>query len=365
MKTIKSLMYLIMLTVLFWSCSKEDASDTVEVDSVSAKNSLEQMSGSVEMDVVEMVNAHGTKTLTTLIDLLIEGEFSSGRIAPQSKSVMKRFKKRLQSIQIAFLPVSVVEEKNNGGEGFNFQDYVGVYEWDSNTEEFIKTETVTDIILIKFPTEGSSINNAVFRVLEYDEQKIQDEFSEYFLPTKIVADLLVDDVLETSLNYDMAFDTSGLPSAGIIKLFVAPFDYELKLDNSLSHASIFSTAIKRDQLTICSSHVQLDFATTSKEKVNELSGNVIYGRYKIEGNLDVQSLDELKEEEDINDFIQLQVFDNEIKIGDILFEKVQGSEEEYDAFIIYPDGSKESLEIYLQPILDAIEDLILEIEGVS
>ncbi|MEM9391313.1 MAG: hypothetical protein AAGA02_12610, partial [Bacteroidota bacterium] len=106
-----------------------------------------------------------------------------------------------------------------------------------------------------------------------------------------------------------------------------------------------------------SADLTVTFETSEKEEPIAVSGFVQYLNIKLQGSIDVTGADDEGDDFDINEFISLELFDGDNKIGDIVFvyEDDEDGYEEEVIYVEYADGSKERLEDILQPVIDEFE----------
>ena len=363
MKTLKTLLNLLLCTIFIMSCSSDNNDTEGVFTSEEAAKSMAEFSTSMHTDIVDMVNSTGTETLTDLVDLISSDNLFSGRI-DTDETRKERIIQRFRQINEVFIPRKSVSQLNND-ERFEFEPNLGIYNYDAQTEKFIKTVDVVDNIQINFPTEGSTSNNATLRILSFKDVLIENEIAiEEYLPSILVADLSVDAVIVVSLDLEVNWSSSGLPEVAEVALFVIPFDYILKFSNTATTSSSLSFSVSKDNNVIMGTDVTVEFKTQQKEEVATLTGNVSFREFKLKGELKIAALEAAEGDEnaDINDYLDLAFFMGDNKIGDVLLEE-SADGEDLEAYIVYSDGSKELLETVLQPILDEIEALLESLEG--
>lgn len=357
MKTIKSTL-LIVLGLALYSCDDDKKEEVATPEE--AKASMNQMAVSMEDDLVQMVNNDGVNALTELLDLVTEtdsGPFS-GRVKPEAKSseIIAQRIKRLKNI---FIPASA---RVNENVLFVFEDALGVYDYNFEIQDFELVEQGGDKVQVNFPTAESTTNNATLNLTDYADLLIIDEYDgwESYYPTVLQADLSVDNETLVVLDLSANYSADGLPEKAEVSLTLLPFEFSMKFSDDVSTKSSVSYSMSKSGEKIMGSSLTVVYTSSDKEMLESLQGEVYYRSIALKGKLDVSKLDEEAEFYDINDFIDLALYDGSTKIGDIVFED---DEWETIAYIEYADGSKELLEDLLAPVIEELEDFIMELEG--
>jgi len=365
MTKLKSTSILLSMMLFAVSCSDDsenlDAGNSEEFTVTDATASINTMSEEMQTDIVEMVNSDGTESLTDLVDLLSKDDIFSGRIDENITS-SQMIKRRLKNIKNVFIPSSI--NSSDEDERFDFDNNLGVYNYNFELEAFEKSEEEVDNIQINFPTVNSSTNNASLRILSYSDDLVVEDGEEAYYPTLIVADLTVNGTLVVSLDYMASFKINGTPELVDVTLFVIPFDYILTFSNTEALTSSASFSVVKDNESIIGTTATVTFKTQAKKLVSTVEGEISFRNYALKGDVDVDGIEEFEDSEtgDINDYFNLALYEGENKIGDIVVEETADGED-YDAYIVYADGSKELLETILSPVIDEIEDFVNELEG--
>ncbi len=367
----KNVVTMLLLSILAASC--ED--DTPEVlTPAEAKLEISTLNNSMSGDIMQMTSSQGYEALLNLFDITNDVDPFGGRMytdVSRSKRVFKSAAKRLKSI---FIPnKSVTALKLDEHDGFHFEDNWGIYVYDPTVDEFEKLPDVVEMIIIRFPTEGSETNNAELRITDYEEILIVEEddgfVDEYFTPTLLKADLSVNDELLIDLSIELEYNEGGDPVAGDASLFIKPYTFTINFDDTQNTVSTLSASIDREDTRIVAIDVTVNFQTALKEEVTTLSGAVSYLNIALEGSIDVAGMEEAldaNEDADPNEFINLILTSNGRKIGDIvLIEEVideQTGEEDYVPYVQYSDGSQERLEDALETVVAELEEFFDELE---
>ncbi len=338
--------YLPVLCVIFLaSCSSEENGLGPE----NASDQINEVAGELNDDVVTLVQSDGVDGALTLIDL-IDNSSHFGRIAPYQMDDNRAYVTN-QIGQISYSFTTGIARLLNE-EPADFVENKGVYEWNFDLEDFEKTEE-SDFIIIHFPTEGSTTNNAKFRLTEFTVVEI--DFEE--LPTSIKADLTIDEdpLVEEDPIIDLVFavnyDTNGNPETADISLDVIPFALEVDFDDTETSTTSLAVTLLLEGENLVGVDVDVEFDTADKLEPVFIEGYVQYLRLKILGDINLTfNIDT----DDPNDFVNLELLISEEKAGDIVYD-------EDLAYVQYSDGSRELLEEILQPVIDEIDQVIEDI----
>ena len=341
----------ILITLIFLSCSDET---TDGLTSENASDEMSALAGEMNDDVVAMVQSEGLKGLVDFVDLLANSsEF--GRISPytpvENRSVVQQ---QVGVISHYFTTgLDVLDQPNDD----DLTDFTGIYEWNFDLEDF-EWKSDADILVLRFPTEGSTVNNAEFKLTEFEIQIIDGE--EW--PTSIKAELHVDETQYVNLDFTVNYSSIGDIETADIFLDVLPFSLDIRFDDTQSSSSSLAVSLLRDGVNIIGIDVTVDFSSEYKLEPVAVSGEVSYRNLKIVGSFSDPMMDE-SEDGNPNDYFDLALFINEEKIGDIIFVLEEIEEDgftydEYVAYVEYSDGSKENLEEILSEVISEIEDAV-------
>ncbi|MFY0627384.1 MAG: hypothetical protein JXR07_13870 [Reichenbachiella sp.] len=341
------------LVVLMWSCDQDNEDqipDFIPVET--AKTAIENMNSGLETEMAEMQNTKGGQALENLTVLLDGG---GANLRSLNRSGISRIGSAIENINLDVSAISIFENATNE-DVFDFNDSKGVYVYDFDLMDFVKTDEVVDHVQIHYPTEGSTSNNAIFKLNEFVQTELEGEL----VPSKIIAQLYVDDQLELSFDLEVDYGFFGIIESVELGLFLAPFDLELSFNLSLSSIS-FSTAISRDEEELLSASLTGLFSDNPNEEFSALDVSFSYGTVILLGTMDLEGLNNAGAEDDPNEFIDLNFYSNEYGVhnastllGTVVFMPTEESEEIL-AYIEYTDGSTELLSEALEGLFSSVE----------
>ncbi len=348
------------------SCQKDDENAN-QAATTEAKGKINEFNSAMVTDLQDLSDANGLQAVADLMSL-VDTDDPFGRIGKDKRSVKQFFHKKGRDLKQIFIKESALTGRSKSEESFDFNSNVGVYEWIPGDSLFVKTGD-SEMIRILFPTEGSSTNNAELRITAYQEVVVieTDEFDieyESYEPSVIKASLLVNEIEEVSVDFAIDWDDNAFPITADISILITPFTFNLAFDNTNASASTLIASLEKDQQTVAAINVTANFENGVKNESNltTLEGFVQLRNIKVKGSIDVKASD-VSIEGDPNEYIDLALYDDEQKMGDIIFvaEVVDGYEEYID-YVQYPDGTKERLEDVLQPVIDEVDALTEELD---
>jgi hypothetical protein len=337
------------------SCNDDDDKGGGQLSKGDAQAKLSQFNSDATSDLQELADANGLEAMQDFFDLTsIDDPLDGGRIASDKNKFRAFLRDKGREFRSVFAPAASVKGRTNGEEPFDFDNNTGTYAWDSELQEFVYQGDAGSVIIL-FPTEGSTTNNAKLQITAYDEQLVEDEWGDsYYEPTVINASLFVNEVKQAELDLNIDYDDAGFPLSADIEVMVTPFTASLTFDVSNSTSSTISFSLLNNQQTVIATSVTVKYADASKseESLSSLEGFVQFKNLKLQGTIDAEGAN--GEEVDFNDFVKLALYADNAKIGDIVFVT---ENEQAIPYVKYADGSQEKLEVVLQPVVDEIEAL--------
>jgi len=376
MKNMKKLiaMMLMMASVFFIACEDDGESTLSPEQAKTELNNLEtDMSGYLE----EMVNSKGMEAIEVLMAM---PDPFAGAKANVKTSVIPNIHKFL-------LPVNPEKTKSvYEGVGFDFDTYKGYkYVYTTTPYEYFDPQPIDeDIIIIEFPTEGSTTNDAALTIHNYEEEVINEvdewgyQYSDYY-PTAILADLYINEIKIVEIDLDAEWDTSGEPSSFDISVYLTPFTFSGSFDHTATAASI-DFDIKYNTEQIFAAGVNATFESSELDEPLTVGGYVQLLNVKVEATVDVQGIDAIFTALEnqtspyttidelaaaINDEIDAVVLVDGVKAADIeiLYDETN-AEEPVTIVFVFSDGTTEPALPYFEGFVTDIEDFFYFLDDV-
>ncbi len=342
-------LFFVSLSVLFIlsGCQNDEEEQSVDLTTEESKQLIDDSGVSLSDDVVSLVESDGVNQLIDLLNLLDEHDVMYARTSRKAWT-----KERLDLIKQYFVDGPAV--KMGVETPSSLEDIKGQYIWNPKLEEF--DVEVSEIFIVQFPTEGSSTNNAEFIIsnLEYAEIDLN-------LPELINAQLKVDEVVIVELAYDVNWSADGTPQEADVSLLLSPFRFVIDFVDVFAKSTSLLTSVFINDEIIISVDVDVSYESESKTDPFLIEGFVQYRSLKIDGVVDAR---EIGLEANPNDFINLALYSEDSKIGDIIFVLEEDSDgiRDYIPYVEYSDGSRQNLEDVLTPTFEEIEAIFSEFE---
>lgn len=336
-----------------------DENPTNEIPAAEAKTALAAMSDDMHDDVVAITQSEGVNAIEDLLGLFSGGLMEGGKVLTK-QDALSLVREKAKLAAKVMVPESARQFEQDGG--FNFDDAKGVFEWKPARGEFRYTKG-GDAVVFKFPTEGSATNNAVFSLTAYQDIAIEDSMEVYYNPVAISANMTVDDEEVLALELEVSWKSADEPESAYLSLFLKPFTFTLDFDDSEAASSSLQASIDKGTESIVAVSANVDYTSAAKEDVKLVDGFVSYGMVKIAGDIDVEALD-ASEDGDPNDYVNLSLYSQDKKLGDIFFEleEIEEGVQDYVPYVKYTDGSTEKLEDLLKPVIDEAEAFFTDME---
>jgi hypothetical protein len=340
------------MAAVFVACDKDD--EKPALTATEAKQSLNSVDTKLAKDLEDLSNTEGFAAIERLSDLTDAGDpFPLARTKAEKKNPKRLVSKAIVGLkQIVSRPTQAGRTK--GDEPFDYDVWKGIYTWNPSigaTGDFQKTGNST-IIEIRFPTEGSATNNAVFRLTDYAEVATPDG-DEAYSPTIIEATLDIDGTKEASISAEVEYRGDGtdeLRYADIV-YFVNPFTFEIKLDDRSANSTSFSQTLKKGDDVIIGWGLSVTYKSNNKteENINAISGYFQLINVRFEGTINPTATDP-------NAMAVISIRVDGSSAGQLVFEADQLTGE-LVPYVKYNDGTKEPLSSIFDQLDDSLDGL--------
>lgn len=352
MKKQNLILSLLLLTVLLGvSACGDDEAGKASKDEVKA--AFEAANNQISNDLNTFSNSSGYEAMNQLSALTDESNPFGRKSSKKREQVIENLKAGVYAIRGIVTNSTTANARIKSDEPFNFNENKGVYEWNFQEEIFVRTDD-SEIIEIWFPTEGSSTNNAEFRMTAYEEESTPNG-DEFYSPTLIKASILIDDTKELELNAEVEYGNDDQPVKGDVYYFVNPFALEIAFDDTESKSSSFSESLSKSGTILIGFGATVNFQDASKDESSLKSASAYLQLVDIK--LVVNAKMTESSSGDINDFIDITIKVKSKTGGKIILEQDEMTGE-IVPFVKYNDGSTEPLENLLQDLSFEIEEMV-------
>ncbi len=339
----------------FTACDKDDDKPSGQLSKTEAKSEISAFNSKAKSDLQDLADADGMQAVKDFFALVNEDD-PFGRIGTEKGKLRAFLREKGREFRSVFAPTSITKGRTAEGP-FDFDANTGIYEWNASEEVFELTGN-SNIIRIKFPTDGSATNNAELKLTAFEEIEVIDEETgeSYYEPTALDASIEVDGDEVAAVSLEMEYDDAGFPVVADISLTVTPFTASLTANTSAATSSSVAVSLKQGSDVIVATAITVKYKNSSKgeDDLTSLEGYVQFSTLKLQGSVDLTSTST-----NFNDFVKMSLYASDKKVGDIVFETVSGQEV---PFIKYADGSKEKLEDALKPVADEIDNIFEDLD---
>lgn len=355
MKNMKKLvaMMLIILSVFFFAC-EDDEPEPLSPEK--AKAELADLSAEMSTDFADMQEAEGMVAMQALMNMPDPFE-------EPAKSGVKTAV--ISNIYESLIPFSkeIKTKSAYKSDGFDFDAHKGTYTWNSNTQWWDKTTNANYIVII-FPTEGSTTNNAELTISKYTEDT-------YFNPTEIEAKLEVNDIKVIEIDFSATWEIDD-PKSLDVSIFLKPFTFDGGFNLATTSASA-NFSIIYNTTKIFSTNLSVTFTDDTQDDIKKITGYIQYRDIKISAAINLYNIEKIREElgtpmssyttldealEAINKEIDAKVTKNGALVAEIelAFNTDTSSIYPIIPVLVFSDGSSEPAMPYFESFITSIQE---------
>jgi len=373
MKNMKKILTMMLMaaSVLFFACS-EDEEEMLTTDE--AKTELDQVSTDMSTYMNEMESSDGMAALNALM----------AKPYPFNDVKSTNYSSVLKDIQKYLLPANYLDLQSKEKSGaevdrFNFDHWAGTYEWDATNENWdIVSNDPSDKIVINFPTEDGK--DATLTIHTYEDIEITDGVYTWYEPTKIEADLYVNDieVVDISMNADWitSGETAGEPTSMDVSVYLTPFEFTVDFSNSGNNASVGASIIF-DNSQLFSTGLSAFFEEPDLDDTPlTINGYLQFLNVRFNVSINAKTIEEIFEDMEeepypyntpeelvaaLNKEFDANVTVDGVKAADIEL-AVNENTQAIDIVFVYSDGSTESAQPYFSEFASSIGTFFTSLE---
>jgi hypothetical protein len=359
----------IMAVFIFVYSCKKDEGPTVE----ESKEILQSLSANVESDLDQIFESEGMDAMNAMFDFFAMDD----PLGLDSDLGLKKCTLPEMSYRQADLIKRFTGVLGTGEDDFDFEELTGTYTWNPAIQRWsVDAGNPADRIIIVFPIEGYT-DDAVFTIYEFEETMMLDTYYDWdelvtdtiYMPTSIRVDLKIGSETYAVIEASAEWNDPEEPQSLDVYLFFKPLELQFNFNNNGSKMMV-SGWVKLDGTKIISMDLAMEYTMEEDDYGYEelipvnISGFVHYGPVKLSGTADVEAIMEIDEDsglEDINAAINLALYDydSNSKMADIEFIE---SEEGLDIQLVFTDGSTEMASVYLEPVVESLDEKLEELE---
>jgi hypothetical protein len=338
--------------VLFTACDNEE---TESLSATDAKEVMATVDTEISVELENFTNAEGFKAMETLSSLTNSGSIFTGvRVKEARKNPNAYVRKAVGNFQ-RMISESSTDGRTKDDEPFDYDEHLGVYTWNPTIQDFVFTSQ-SNIIELRFPTEGSNTNNAVFRLTDYEEV-FTPEGDELYSATVIEATLDINNVKQASLSAEVTYRNDGTdePSFADVSYFVNPYTLDLDLDDTKASVSTFAQYLRKGDDVLIGWDLTATYQGAKiEDNITKLEGNFQLG--SVIFNIIITPPADLTTVESYDDFINITISVDGKAAGKVVWEVEAGADEPVP-YVQFNDGSKQALSDIFDSLGESLEDL--------
>lgn len=248
-----------------------------------------------------------------------------------------------------------------------FAQRTGVYNWDNATLSWIKS-TDSSIIKLIFPSkENQSLVDSELSFNSYSDLSVTYKATPTWVPSAANLTLKRSGVLLFSINLsNVTFDINtnfSMPTNADIAIFTAPFNhtFQWRRVSNTEFQFGYNSSTPQGCGTTSTTNIKLQDAdygniTSLKQDVKMINGTLIEGNLKVVYSANIEAIGAFTDPTpaQINNNSDAEVFYNNLKIGDLNYQKVNNKTE---IFIVYSDGTTENVNLYVENFQNRIKTI--------
>ncbi|MDR1898258.1 MAG: hypothetical protein LBR10_15885 [Prevotellaceae bacterium] len=253
-------------------------------------------------------------------------------------------------------------------ERFDFGYFEGKYDYNQSTKRWTKSSDSK--LVINFPAgPASKSNNCSVILSEYSDTRVTvNNRDRVYVPSKIRFSVTLDGQEIASCQTDVSWETVGFVTVkeASVTVFTAPFTHtasirQVKSTEYDAEATLFAGAdhepyVIKTKLKLAQA-IDEDFFADDELPVNYVYLTVAKGDLAFDGSLDMNTLNKYNNPtiEQINSVATVNILYKDAKIGDL---KLRTLNRDDYVFINYKDDTSENIEIYYEPFLDELDNIL-------
>ncbi|HUW06492.1 MAG TPA: hypothetical protein VMW01_09535 [Williamwhitmania sp.] len=334
---------------VFGSCSKDNT--PADLSTAEAQTEISSVKTTYDAESTALDNTQGMMAYNQMgqlnlpFSLPMEGNFSTS-------SYVKSFSNRLSAVRGNNF--SSMQKALNFSSDFYFQEYLGTWEWNSQTQQFDHTSTPTDKVVVKFPYPASnSTNNAVYTISKYTIAYDMGEYSGDYQ-----ANLILDGTEIWSVNYSASISStsSSATFSQNVTFKFSPYEYtesaSLTATGNESSATISGRAsrtLKKNSNVLLSGSYDVSLKYADPNITMSVKGDLTIATIRF--HFEMSYSGDGTTQPDINDLVEVTVYNAAgAKVGEMKY--ITNQNQELVLMFYYNDGTSVDASALFGNVLD-------------
>lgn len=252
----------------------------------------------------------------------------------------------------------------NANNRFNFNQHRGEYNWNRNTNRWVRSTHPSSIIL-KFPASSSSTTNSkTLTISQYQDTAVLIDGENYYLPRNVTANLVSGNneifrLLLRNASYVSDRDVF-LPSNLELELFTASFTHTLRVSQNNSRHFRVEHSLKEGNTLAVSIDASIFLRQASYADIEEADLTRLTATLRITDKLSIETdiqIGDLLTRENLSENQINSLFDAKVRFDGSVIGELIYSEIADDFLIIYKNGSNDVLEVYYDRLFNQLESI--------
>lgn len=248
-----------------------------------------------------------------------------------------------------------------------FANRTGIYTYNVTTQAWTKVSN-SSVITLKFPSiQNQTTIDSELSLNSYSDISTSYNSSTVWMPKSANLTLKRDNNTIFSLNLsNVTFDVNAnfsMPTNADVTIYTAPFThtFQWRRTSNVDFQLTYNSSTPQGCGTSIVTDVKLKDAdygniTSVKDDLKTVSGTIIEGDLKIVYAINADAISAINNPTptQINNYSDAEVFYNNTKIGDLIYQEINGNSE---IFIVYSDGTSENVDVYVSNFEDQVRNI--------
>lgn len=326
----KILTTLIPLSLLFFSCSRDDSPSVEDL-----KFQLQTVHLDLEDVLEDLQQGEGMSSMMAFQECMQEAMGAKGA---ESNVVLPSF------LPDIYLP---------GG----LDVVAGTYTWDAAESQWTYTPGYpADEVHFFYPSEGpaSGVNDCQFVLQQYELATISIGDASYDRPEDVNAYIIKEESLVFTLELLASWSGDTIPSALVVNTFMHPMNLVYTFSAAEEGQMEVLFTLFEGEREVLKLDADLSY-TERMDSITGFDGQLLMVDVLAEGSIDLTELAAVSMPSQLNDFhnMALYTYPDRVKIADFLLAINQDMS--FDLMLAFPDGSLEPADTYFGPVFEVLE----------
>ena len=263
-----------------------------------------------------------------------------------------------------------IELDPNNYNKFNFNNYKGIYTWNSSNNTFSKQNSSTGIYINIPSSPNEPTNNTTIQFTDYSDDLFPVNADFVYLPLTAKGSIKKNNTLIADMNFVANYSTINFPTPITLdySIYLAPHNYTFKVEKINNTQFRFTSNLLSGGGCGMTLNANISFNNDDynnfvlEDDLNSIQAEYKTGDLTITSNFDALSYFSFNNPTttNLNNNLSNMVYYKTEKIADLKFVDLSGNRK---LFIYYKDGTSEDTIVYYDPFLSNIKNILRSIFG--